>query len=145
MSRSTPFVASVAVLLLCVAAAACTDNPTSPTIAAPFSKTDLREGLGAEAAVGSLVTVSYTGWLFDITKPEQKGLQFDTSVGKTPFTFTIGSGQVIAGWEVGVAGMKVGGLRRLVIPPSMGYGAQRSGPIPPNTTLVFDITLLAIN
>src|SRR4051794_28961495 len=145
MFRSKPLVASVAALLLCVAAAACTDNPSSPTISAPFSKTDLRDGVGAEAAIGSLLTVSYTGWLYDVSKPEQKGLLFDTSVGKTPFTFNLGSGQVIQGWEVGVLGMKVGGLRRLVIPPSMGYGPQRSGPIPPNTTLVFEITLLAIN
>ena len=89
------------------------------------------------------MTVNYTGWLYDPTKPDQKGLVFDTSIGQTPFTFTLGAGQVIKGWDVGVPGMNVGGVRRLVIPPSLGYGASRSGPIPPNSTLVFEIELVS--
>jgi FKBP-type peptidyl-prolyl cis-trans isomerase FkpA len=69
---------------------------------------------------------------------------FDTSLGKTPFSFTLGAAQVIGGWDVGVVGMKVGGIRLLVIPPSLGYKDQRAGPIPPNSTLVFDIQLVSI-
>lgn len=135
----------IVALVLCAISIACTDNPTSPTIAAPFSQTDLRLGTGNEAAIGSLLTVNYTGWLYDPGKPEQKGLVFDTSLGKTPFTFSLGAAQVIPGWERGVLGMKAGGIRRLVIPPSMAYGDQRAGAIPPNTTLVFEIELLSIN
>ena len=86
--------------------------------------------------------MNYTGWLYDASRPDQKGLQFDSSVGRTPFTFNLGSNQVIDGWDRGVVGMKVGGLRRLVIPPSLAYGGTRNGPIPPNATLVFDIELL---
>ena len=144
MRRFAPL-AGVIAFVLAFSAAACTDNPSSPTIAAPFSQTDLRLGTGSEAAVGSLLTVNYTGWLYDPSKPEQKGLVFDTSLGKTPFTFYLGTAQVIKGWDLGVLGMKAGGLRRLVIPPSLGYGDQRAGAIPPNTTLVFEIDLIAIN
>ncbi|HZR22063.1 MAG TPA: FKBP-type peptidyl-prolyl cis-trans isomerase [Vicinamibacterales bacterium] len=101
-------------------------------------------GTGATAANGSTVTVDYTGWLYDPTKSDNKGLQFDTSVGKTPFAYTVGTGAVIDGWEKGVPGMNVGGTRRLIIPPSLAYGSSRSGPIPPNATLVFDIKLIDI-
>jgi len=135
---------SIALLAVLVSlATGCTDNPASPSVSAPFSQTDLRAGIGTEAAVGGLLTVNYTGWLYDLSKTDQKGLVFDTSLGKTPFTFTLGAGQVIRGWEVGVPGMRVGGVRRLVIPPSMAYGDQRAGSIPPNTTLVFEIELLS--
>ena len=78
------------------------------------------------------------------TKPDLKGLQIDTSVGGTPFTFTLGIGQVIAGWDQGLPGMKVGGTRRLVIPSSLAYGSVRSGPVPPFATLVFEIDLLNV-
>ena len=134
------------ILLACVAlvaAAACGSSPTSPSTA-PFSQTDVRVGTGADAAAGSVVTVNYTGWLYDASKTNGKGLQFDTSVGGTPFSFTLGFGQVITGWDRGLPGMKVGGLRRLVIPPSLGYGAVRYGPIPPDATLVFEIELVDV-
>jgi FKBP-type peptidyl-prolyl cis-trans isomerase FkpA len=87
------------------------------------------------------VTVAYTAWFFDATKIDKKGLQFDTSLGREDFIVALGVGGVIAGWELGVPGMRVGGQRRLVIPPSLGYGPNRFGPIPPNTALVFDIEL----
>jgi FKBP-type peptidyl-prolyl cis-trans isomerase FkpA len=90
------------------------------------------------------VTVNYTGWLYDATKTDNKGPQFDSSVGRTPFQFTLGTGQVIRGWDQGIPGMKVGGRRRLVIPPSLAYGSTRSGPIPPNATLVFDVEMVSI-
>jgi FKBP-type peptidyl-prolyl cis-trans isomerase len=101
---------------------------------------DLTVGKGAEAKNGDLVTVHYTGWLTDGTK-------FDSSVDKgQPYQFTLGAGKVIPGWDEGVAGMKVGGKRKLTIPPDMGYGAQGAGGvIPPNATLVFEVELLGIN
>jgi len=99
----------------------------------------LTEGNGAVAVSGNRVAVHYTGWLVDGTK-------FDSSVDRgTPFTFTLGAGQVIAGWDQGVVGMKVGEKRRLTIPSLLGYGASGVGPIPPNATLVFEVELLAIN
>jgi len=128
--------------LLPLAAAGCTDSPTAPSSYAPFGRTDLRVGTGTTAVNGSVVTVTYTGWLYDGSKTDNKGLQFDTSIGSTPFTFTLGAGQVIQGWELGVPGMAVGGLRRLVVPPSLAYGGTRNGIIPPNATLVFEIELL---
>ena len=131
--------------LLCAATAAgCTGSATSPSNFAPFSQTDVRLGTGATAATGATLSMNYTGWLYDASRPEQKGLQFDSSIGRTPFTFTLGTGQVISGWDQGVPGMNVGGLRRLVIPPSLAYGSSRNGPIPANATLVFDIELVDV-
>lgn len=99
---------------------------------------DLREGTGVTAAAGMKVTVHYTGWLTD-------GTQFDTSRHREPFYFDLGRGTVIAGWEEGLSGMKVGGKRKLVIPPDLGYGESGSGStIPPNATLVFEIELLEV-
>jgi len=122
--------------------AACgSDTPTSPTTtsSAPYSQTDLVVGTGAEAALTNRVTVSYTGWLYDTSKPDGKGTQFDASPGAT-FALT----GVIAGWQRGVPGMKIGGQRRLIIPPELAYGSSGNGSIPPNATLVFDIALLGV-
>jgi FKBP-type peptidyl-prolyl cis-trans isomerase len=120
--------------------------PSAPMPSAPFSQTDLRVGTGAEATVGRRVSVNYTGWLYDPAQPEHKGRQFDSSAGRPPFAFTIGRGEVIRGWDLGVPGMRVGGQRRLVIPPELAYGSAGGGGgvIPPNATLVFDIELLDI-
>ena len=112
----------------------------APTTSAPYSQTDLVVGTGAMAGPGSLVTVAYTGWLHDSSRTDAKGAQFDSN---TAFTFRLGTGAVIRGWDQGVSGMRVGGQRRLVIPPDLAYGNQ-SPPgsiIPPNATLVFDITM----
>ena len=137
-----------AVALVAVGCGGGDSGPTSPTLLpfSEFSQTDLRVGDGADATVGSSVTVHYTGWIYDPTQPEQKGRQFDTSIERTPFAFTIGAGAVIAGWDRGTPGMKVGGQRRLIIPPSLGYGSAGAGGglIPPNATLVFDIELLEV-
>lgn len=130
----------IATAILAAMAAACGDSPTTPSTA-PYKQTDVRVGSGAEATSGAVVTVIYTGWLYDASKLDGKGVQFDTSIGGDPFAFTLGIGQVIQGWDQGIPGMKVGGLRRLVIPPSLGYGAVRYGPIPPDATLIFDIEL----
>ena len=124
--------------------AGCDDAATAPAPNAPFSQVDLRIGTGAAAAAGNTLVVEYTGWLYDSTKTDNKGLQFDTSSGRTPLEFVIGQGQVIAGWDQGLIGLRVGGLRRLVIPPSLGYGGLRQSSIPPNSGLVFDVELIEI-
>ena len=100
---------------------------------------DLVVGTGAEAAEGRKVTVHYTGWLHDGTK-------FDSSVDRgVPFEFDLGMGQVIAGWDEGVQGMRVGGKRKLVIPPHLAYGPVRQGSIPGNSTLVFDVEVVDVS
>lgn len=100
---------------------------------------ELQVGNGAEATAGKVVSVHYTGWLTD-------GRKFDSSVDRgEPFEFPLGAGQVIQGWDKGVAGMKVGGKRKLTIPPHLGYGERGAGNvIPPNATLVFDVELLGV-
>lgn len=99
---------------------------------------DLVVGKGPAAKTGDLVTVHYTGWLTDKTK-------FDSSKDRNePFTFRLGGGEVIKGWDQGVVGMQVGGKRKLIIPPSLGYGSTGIGPIPPNATLIFEVELLKI-
>lgn len=140
--RQTVRVVIAALLVISVSACSDGDSPTAPSGTAPFSQTDLRVGAGVAAAAGDLITVNYTGWLFDQTKLDQKGLQFDTSAGRSAFTFTLGVGNVIEGWDRGLVGMRVGGTRRLVIPPSLAYGALRNGAVPAHATLVFDVELL---
>ena len=137
-------------LLLAAFAAGCGGGTESETMApgqsniSELQKNDVRAGTGAEAAAGQRVTVHYTGWLYDDTKGDKKGPKFDSSRDRNePFTFRLGGGEVITGWDEGVAGMKVGGQRTLTIPPAMGYGARGAGGvIPPNATLVFDVELL---
>jgi FKBP-type peptidyl-prolyl cis-trans isomerase FkpA len=109
-------------------------------------KTDEVTGTGHEAVAGRRVVVHYTGWLYNETKPDKKGAKFDSSRDSgRPFDFRLGRGEVIDGWDEGVAGMKVGGRRTLTIPPDKGYGTQGSPPvIPPNATLVFDVELLDV-
>jgi FKBP-type peptidyl-prolyl cis-trans isomerase FkpA len=108
-------------------------------------KTDTVVGKGKEAVSGATVVVNYTGWLHDEAAKGKRGKQFDSSIGRGPFSFPLGAGRVIRGWDEGVAGMKVGGKRTLVIPPEMGYGARGAGGvIPPNATLVFDVELLDV-
>ena len=138
----------IPILALLVVSACSSDNspmatPTPPTTTtnAPYSQTDLVVGTGALAAPGNTVTVAYAGWLHDSSRPDAKGTQFDS---QTSFSFALGTGQVIRGWDQGVAGMRVGGQRRLVIPPELAYGSAGRGTIPPNATLVFDITLNSV-
>jgi FKBP-type peptidyl-prolyl cis-trans isomerase len=109
-------------------------------------KKDMTKGEGAEAKAGQLVSVHYTGWLYDAKGVENKGKKFDSSRDRdTPFEFSLGAGEVIKGWDEGVQGMKVGGNRTLIIPPAMGYGKRGAGGvIPPNATLVFDVELLGL-
>ena len=100
---------------------------------------DIIVGEGAEAVKHSIVTVNYTGWLED-------GSKFDSSLnpGREPFRFTVGAGQVIQGWDQGIPGMKIGGKRKLTIPPSMGYGNRENGAIPANSVLIFEVDLLVV-
>jgi len=134
---------------------ACSENavpPASPNSTMEKSKvtelikTDVKVGEGAEAVAGHEVSVHYTGWLYDDAAPEHKGNKFDSSRDRgRPFEFDLGAGNVIQGWDQGVAGMKVGGQRTLLIPAELGYGKRGAGGvIPPNATLVFDVELLGV-
>lgn len=139
MSRITSF---ALVLMLAAGTAACGgDSPTAPTVNVPFQITDVRVGTGAEATNGRTVTVSYVGWVYSTSAAENKGTRFDGgSIG-----FVLGTGRVIAGWDRGILGMRVGGQRRLVIPPDLAYGSTSpSRDIPANSTLVFDVELTAV-
>jgi FKBP-type peptidyl-prolyl cis-trans isomerase len=119
---------------------------TERTTVTQLIKQDTRVGTGTEAMAGRTVVVHYTGWLYDESRTDHKGAKFDSSRDRNePFPFTLGAGEVISGWDQGVAGMKVGGQRMLTIPPDMGYGARGAGGvIPPNATLLFDVELLEV-
>jgi len=132
-------------------AAACgggSDSPTSPssslppTGTAPYSQTDLRLGTGNEVLAGQTVTVIYTGWLYSNTAAENKGTVFNGPSQRAQFSLA----SVIAGWQRGIPGMKVGGVRRLVIPPELAYGSStpNAAAIPPNATLLFEVELVSI-
>ena len=136
------FVSLIGCLTLASVVAGCGDSPTAP--GPTFAQTDLRVGTGTQAQIGYDVTVFYTGWIYDDSRPDDKGLRFDSNVGGNPFTFRLGIGQVIEGWDVGLVGIQAGGIRRLVIPPGLAYGGIRNGPIPPNATLVFDVEVTAV-
>jgi FKBP-type peptidyl-prolyl cis-trans isomerase FkpA len=155
MTRTTLHVcASLALLAALSPVASAQTPPSTPpkevskmdaTITA-LKKIDTKQGTGTEAVAGKPVAVHYTGWLYDPARPDGKGKKFDSSVDRgEPFVFPLGGGRVISGWDQGVAGMKVGGKRTLVIPASMGYGDRGAGGvIPPNATLIFDVELLEV-
>lgn len=134
------------VLLLLVLTACANPGPPAGGSVAELQRIDEIVGTGAVATGGSDVTVHYTGWLYDQKAPKQRGEEFDSSVGRgVPFTFLLGAGQVIRGWDDGVAGMKVGGKRVLLIPSDYGYGRDGAGgAIPPNASLVFEVELLGV-
>lgn len=163
MKFTVAIFAGLFVLALAVANAAEETKPTAkPAAAKPTTKTattttpaapavkdlkteDTAEGKGKVAAKGKTVKVNYTGWLYDPKAPKNRGKQFDTSVGKEPFTFTLGAGSVIKGWDEGFSNMKVGGKRVITIPSEMGYGSRGAGDvIPPNAPLVFEVELLDV-
>ena len=140
-----------AVALVAFLAAGCGGSTESGGTVAESNVTQLvkqdgKAGAGAEAQSGRQVTVHYTGWLYDPAKADHKGTKFDSSRDRNePFSFRLGGGEVIRGWDEGVAGMKVGGQRTLTIPSDMGYGARGAGGvIPPNATLLFDVELLDV-
>jgi FKBP-type peptidyl-prolyl cis-trans isomerase FkpA len=127
---------------------ACTGKPAAvpPSAGSALQILDLKPGTGASIAAGQEAAVQYTGWLYDAAARDNKGKQFDSSVGTgQPFRFVVGAGQVIKGWDQGVLGMKVGGRRRLIVPPDLAYGDNGAGGvIPPGATLVFDVDLVGI-
>ena len=120
--------------------------PKLPPANPGFTRTDLQAGTGREAQKGKGVSVHYTGWLYDPTQPGMKGRMFDSSKQRGQFDFVLGAGQVIPGWDQGFDGMKIGGRRRLIIPPSLAYGVDGAGNgvIPPNATLLFEMELLDV-
>lgn len=139
------------VALLAVTAVACgSSNPAAPSNPGGSNSvtslriTDTREGTGTEATNGRTLTVNYTGWLYDQNAAGNRGVQFDTSTGRGPLVFRLGTGGVISGWDQGLVGMRVGGLRTLVIPASLAYGSSGNSSIPPNAALVFDVELLSV-
>ena len=140
LRKATLAVAGAAALAACGAP----ELPPATVGVDQLQVTDLVVGSGADALAGKRVTVHYSGWLYDPAEPESKGRPFDSSrESGRPFTFALGAGQVIAGWDRGVQGMKVGGQRRLVIPHELAYGERGAGGvIPPRATLVFDVELL---
>ena len=153
--RNCAFVSAVALLGAAVAAPVSAQSapPSSTQLTSKLDanpkqleKIDIKQGDGAEAQTGKVVVVHYSGWLYDPAAPEGKGKKFDSSLDrKVPFGFFLGEGKVIKGWDQGVVGMKVGGKRRLIIPPELGYGERGAGGvIPPNATLIFDVELLEV-
>jgi peptidylprolyl isomerase len=144
MHAKTMIVAALLLVLGAVAPMNSIANAGQATAPAHLKIIEVKRGTGAVAKAGESVTVHYTGWLYE---HGAKGKKFDSSVDRgQPFSFPLGAGQVIPGWDQGVAGMKVGGKRTLIIPSDLGYGANGTpdGTIPPGATLMFDVELLAV-
>ena len=148
MSRTSMLINLGAVILgmILLPAGAFSENTRGANKVTELIKKDTKVGTGEEAVVGKAVEVHYTGWLYDPNAPDKKGAKFDSSRDRgAPFTFLLGAGRVIKGWDKGVAGMKVGGQRTLIIPPEMAYGSRGAGNvIPPNSTLIFDVELIGL-
>ncbi|GGC95082.1 FKBP-type peptidyl-prolyl cis-trans isomerase [Undibacterium terreum] len=149
----TAFAVSIAASMLLpfsvvnTATAATAKPKAAAAAAAPLTLQiiDTQVGTGKEAAANTVVTVNYTGWIYSPKADKQHGVQFDSSVGRGPFSFPLGAGRVIQGWDQGVAGMKVGGKRTLIIPSELGYGENGAGSkIPPGANLIFDVELVGV-
>jgi FKBP-type peptidyl-prolyl cis-trans isomerase FkpA len=123
---------------------ACDDQGPDVDDVAALEIIDVTAGTGATAVAGSYITVHYTGWLYDEDAAGHRGERFDRSVGRNPLSFTLGVRQVIEGWDRGIAGMREGGRRTLIIPSRMGYGPGGNGPIPGGSALVFDVELVDV-
>ncbi len=140
--KSVSRVRVLVILAALAAVSACGSvSPVAPDqTSVPYSQTDLTVGTGAEAAVGTTASVQYALWLYSDSAVDHKGTQIDAN----SYVFLVGSGSAIKGFDQAVTGMKVGGTRRAIVPPSLAYGAAGSGPVPPNAALVFDIILVAV-
>lgn len=155
MKKTLKFLASALVLASLVACGGGGSSDSSSSSSASWAQSsgsvnvtslsyvDNTVGTGATAAAGDTLTVNYTGWLYQSTAANDEGEEFGSSNG-TPFSFPLGAGQVIQGWDQGLVGMKVGGTRTLIIPSSMGYGASGNGPIPGGAALVFTVQLVSL-
>jgi FKBP-type peptidyl-prolyl cis-trans isomerase len=143
LARVWPVLALVLVVA-CGGSSPSAPEPPPPTGSAPYSQTDLVVGTGTEAASGSTVAIYYVLWLYSDTATDHKGTQVQALTTGTPFAFVIGGTGAIVGMSQGVTGMKVGGQRRLVIPPELAYGSQSNATIPANATLLFDVQLVAV-
>jgi len=121
-------------------------SPSAPIVISPkvLIKTDLVEGKGTLAMQGSTVTIHYTGWLYSPRNPKLRGNKFDSSLDGEPYTFKLGAGAVIKGWDEGVRGMRVGGKRQLIVPASMGFGKDGLGPVPSTANLLFEVELMDV-
>ncbi len=123
------------------------ENPAVINGSAEVNRLQIQDtviGSGDRADAGNLIAVQYEGWLYDVSQPEFKGAKFDGNIGGDPFVFALSTGAVIRGWDQGLLGMRVGGIRTLIVPSALGYGRQGNGPIPPNTALVFEVELLDV-
>ncbi|HUR21409.1 MAG TPA: FKBP-type peptidyl-prolyl cis-trans isomerase [Vicinamibacterales bacterium] len=143
--RISKILLSIALSLTLLPGVGCgKDSPTAPNLGIPFSSTDLVVGTGTEATTGKTLRVYYTGWFYSETAADHKGGVFDTNTSGLGLSFVLGSGGVIKGWDQGVVGMRVGGKRRLIVPPELAYGTAGNGTIPSNATLIFEIELLGV-
>jgi FKBP-type peptidyl-prolyl cis-trans isomerase FkpA len=135
-------IVSMVMVALSLGAAGCGDSPTEPTLPrGEYSQTDVRVGTGAEAVNGRTVALNYVGWFYEPSGQDGKGSRFE---GPASYSFVLGGNQVISGWNRAIPGMRIGGVRRFVLPPELAYGATGSGPIPPNATLVFEVELVNV-
>ncbi len=142
--HAKPIALALFLVLCATAPMAATAGAAQTSLQSQLKIIDVKRGTGTVARAGQSVTVHYTGWLYE---HGAKGKKFDSSLDRgQPFTFALGAGDVIPGWDQGVAGMKVGGKRTLIIPPELGYGARGTpdGTIPPGATLIFDVELLKV-
>jgi FKBP-type peptidyl-prolyl cis-trans isomerase FkpA len=144
--RLQPLATAALLISGVVIAAASKESSVTAPVPTTLEITDVRIGKGPAITAGQTAVVHYTGWLYSASAADHKGAKFDSSRDRNdPFSFQVGGGEVIGGWDQGVVGMQAGGQRRLVIPPALGYGARGAGGvIPPNATLLFDIELLSI-
>ena len=137
----------VVLLVGAVMATGCGSSPTSPSSSSSgvtFSSVDLTVGNGDTVVKGDRIKVWYTGWIYVKSAPGNKGESFDSNRDRELFRYIVGTGHVIEGWDQGVPGMKVGGIRRLIIPPELAYGSQGQGPIPPGASLIFEIEVVEV-
>jgi FKBP-type peptidyl-prolyl cis-trans isomerase FkpA len=140
--RPAPRLYSLLAIALCVGISACgSSSPTAPDQSnVAYSQIDITVGTGTEATAGTTASVNYGLWLYSDSAADHKGTQVEAN----SFSFVVAAGTIIKGFDTGVTGMKVGGIRRLIIPPSLAYGATGNGPIPPNAAIVFDVQLVNV-